>query len=134
MSDGKEQLSSCAQHLVRKITATENARNRLGNIFGGWMLSQMDIGSGAYAADISGGAVVTVAVDRMVFHKPVFAGDEVLIYAGVEKMGNTSVAICVNVDVHRDGDESRVEEGVARGVFTFVAIDENHKPRSVQRD
>lgn len=133
MSDEKEALSTCAQHLVRTVTATENARNRLGNIFGGWLLSQMDIASGGYAAEIASGAVVTIAVDRMVFDKPVFVGDEVLIYTGVERMGKTSVAICVNVDVFRQGDKQKLEKGVARGVFTFVAIDENQKPRKVKQ-
>lgn len=134
MSDNKESLSSCAKHLVRKVTATENAKNRLGNIFGGWLLSQMDIGSGGFAAEQAKGAVVTVAVDKMVFEKPVFAGDEVMIYAGVEKVGTTSIAICVTVDVYRGGDKGKLDKGVARGLFTFVAIDDNHKPRAIPKD
>lgn len=122
---------SCEKPYSRCVVAGEESRNRLGNVFGGWLLSQMDIASGDYAANIAQGAVVTVSVKNMVFEKPLHVGDEILIMTTTDRIGRTSIAVRVDVDVRRQGDESKFEKNAAHGIFVFVAIDENHKPRPV---
>lgn len=101
--------------------------NPNGDIFGGWLMSQMDIASGTYAFHEAGGRVVTVAVDAMTFHKPVYIGDEVSCYCQTKRRGNTSIAVHVETWVRRF-DDSRTEK-VTEGTFTFVAIDKNGRPR-----
>ncbi len=100
-----------------------------GDIFGGWIMSQMDVASGVYAAKLAQGRVVTVAVDAMTFHRPVYVGDDVSCYCKVEKQGNTSVAIHVEVWVQRH--HSNKVHKVTEGTFTFVGIDENGIPRTL---
>lgn len=122
---------SCEKPYLRCVVAGEDARNRLGNVFGGWLLSQMDIASGEYAAGVAQGAVVTISVKDMVFEKPLYVGDEILIKTTTDKIGRTSIAVRVDVDVRRGADKNKFEENAANGIFVFVAIDENHKPRPV---
>jgi acyl-CoA thioesterase YciA len=104
-----------------------------GDIFGGWLVSQMDLAAGSVASVMAEGRVVTVAIDALVFHEPVFVGDEVSCYAEVKKVGNTSMVIKVEVWVRRG--LTKISLKVTEGTFTFVAIDENRTPRTVpQRD
>lgn len=103
--------------------------NPAGDIFGGWLLSQMDIAGGLLARVLAKGRVATVAVDRMVFHKPVFVGDVVCCYAEAIRTGTTSITIHVQAWVLRDGRGGRLK--VTEGVFTYVAIDEERRPRPV---
>ena len=116
--------------LVLRTLAMPADTNSNGDIFGGWLLAQMDLAGGMAAKSFTGGRVATVAIDAMTFHKPVFVGDAVCCYAGVERTGTTSLAIRVQVWVIRQavGDE-RVK--VTEGMFTYVAIDEQHRPRPV---
>jgi len=105
--------------------------NPAGDIFGGWLLSQMDIAGGIAAKQRSRGRVATVAVDSMTFHKPVFVGDVLCCYANIERVGNTSLTIRLQAWVIREahaGERVKVTEGL----FTFVAIGEDRRPRSVQ--
>lgn len=102
--------------------------NPNGDIFGGWLLSQMDLAGGMVAKRRSGGRVATVGIEAMTFHKPVFVGDEVSCFATVERVGRTSIRIRIEAWVRRlTGETARVTEGV----FTYVAIDENRAPRTV---
>lgn len=104
--------------------------NPNGDIFGGWLLAQMDLAGGIVALRRAGGRVATVGIEAMTFHKPVFVGDEVSCYAFVEKVGRTSIRVRVETWVRRQRtapDPVKVTEGV----FTFVAIGENRKPREV---
>lgn len=101
--------------------------NANGHIFGGWVLSQMDIGGGIVAARIARGAVATVAIESMKFIKPILLGDIVSVYAHEERRGRTSVAIRVDVVATRGAGAEQVE--VTSGLFTFVALDDNHQPR-----
>jgi acyl-CoA thioesterase YciA len=101
--------------------------NAIGHIFGGWVLSQMDIGGGIVAARIARGAVATVAIESMKFIKPILLGDIVSVYAHEERRGRTSVAIRVDVVATRGADAEKVE--VTSGLFTFVALDDKHQPR-----
>ena len=105
--------------------------NSNGHIFGGWVLSQMDIAAGIIAAREADGAVATVAIEAMKFIAPVLLHDLIAVYAEVERIGRTSVAIRIEVIAIRD--RGRQEVKVTEGLFTFVALDENHQPRPVKR-
>jgi acyl-CoA thioesterase YciA len=105
--------------------------NSNGHIFGGWVLSQMDIAAGIVAAREADGAVATVAIEAMKFIAPVLLHDIIAVYARVERVGRTSVAIRIEVIASRD--RGRQEVKVTEGLFTFVALDDNHQPRPVRR-
>jgi acyl-CoA thioesterase YciA len=105
--------------------------NANGHIFGGWVLSQMDIAAGIVAAREADGPVATVAIEAMKFIAPVLLHDLISVYAEVERIGRTSVAIRIEVVSSRD--RGRQEVKVTEGLFTFVALDENHQPRPVRR-
>lgn len=101
--------------------------NANGHIFGGWVLSQMDIAGGIIATRIAQGAVATVAVDAMQFIAPVLLGDIISVYAKLERRGRTSMGIRIDVVATRGRKQEEVQ--VTSGLFTFVALDENHRPR-----
>jgi acyl-CoA thioesterase YciA len=105
--------------------------NANGHIFGGWVLSQMDIAAGIVAAREAEGSVATVAIQSMEFIQPILLQDIVAVYAWVERIGRTSIAIRIEVFASRK--RGREEVKVTEGVFTFVALDENHRPRAVKR-
>ena len=100
-----------------------------GDIFGGWIMSQMDIASGNFAAQQAKGRVVTVAVDAMTFHKPIYIGDDVSCYCTISRKGKTSITIHVEVWVQRHHSETVLK--VTEGRFTFVAIDDSGKSRVI---
>ena len=101
--------------------------NPSGDIFGGWVLAQMDLAAGIVAAQRAQGRVATAALDGMSFHKPIYVGDLVSCYAKVVRVGRTSMTVQVDTFVlrRRAGDEVKVTEGR----FTVVAIDEEGRPR-----
>ena len=101
--------------------------NANGHIFGGWVLSQMDIAGGIVAGREAQGAVATVAIETMEFIAPILLRDIISIYAHIERRGRTSLAIRLEVVATRDRGENEVK--VTEGVFTFVALDANHRPR-----
>lgn len=103
--------------------------NPAGDIFGGWLLSQMDLAAGVVARQRARGRTATVAIDSMVFHKPVLVGDLVTCYAEVKKVGNTSLTIQVSAWVNRDQTGELMQ--VTEGVFTFVAIGPDGRARLV---
>ena len=112
-----------------RVVAMPADANAYGDIFGGWLLSLMDNGAGLTAARRSKGRAVTVAMDGMQFHQPVKVGDEVTVYADIERVGRTSMTIAVEAwrrERHRE-EQIRVTEAK----FTFVAIDDAGKPRAV---
>ena len=104
--------------------------NPNGDIFGGWILSQMDLAGGTHAFYEAQGRVATVAVTAMKFHKPVNVGDEVSCYCATESIGSTSITVRVETWVRRR--RLAVEEQVTEGLFTFVAVGEDGQPRSVK--
>lgn len=104
--------------------------NSNGHIFGGWILSQMDIAAGIVAARESDGPVATVAVDAMKFLAPILLHDLISVHAWVERIGRTSIAIRIDVIAIRDRGAREVK--VTEALFTFVALDENHRPRPVK--
>ncbi len=101
--------------------------NANGHIFGGWVLSQMDIAGGIVARRVARGAVATVAIEAMEFIAPVLLGDVVSVYGAVERRGRTSLAIRIEVVATREDMETQVK--VTSGLFTFVALDAEHRPR-----
>ena len=118
--------------LVIQTIAMPKDTNRDGDIFGGWLVSQMDLGSAILAGKIAKGRVVTVAIDGMAFLNPVRVGDTVACYAWLENIGRTSMKICVDVWVtrYRTGDSVKVTSGV----FTYVALGADGKPTPVKAD
>jgi len=114
--------------MIRAIAMPADA-NPSGDIFGGWLMSQMDLAAANAACRRCRGRCVTVAIDGMVFHQPVFVGDEVSLYGNIIRVGKTSMT--VHVEAWRRGrtDEFRIK--VTEATFTFVAVDENRKPRPV---
>ena len=103
--------------------------NANGHIFGGWVLSQMDIAAGIVASRRADGAVATVAIERMEFLAPIHLRDLISVYAEVERVGRTSMAIRIEVIASRDRGATEVK--VTEGLFTFVAIDDQARPRPV---
>ncbi|MCC3306156.1 acyl-CoA thioesterase [Sneathiella sp. HT1-7] len=103
--------------------------NNNGDIFGGWVLSQMDMAGGILAARRANGRTVTVAVEAMTFHQPIKVGDVVSIYGEIERVGRTSVAVKLTTIVTRKLDPKEIK--VTEGTYIFVAIDDNGKPRLV---
>jgi acyl-CoA thioesterase YciA len=101
--------------------------NSNGHIFGGWVLSQMDIAGGIVAGRIAQGRCATVAIETMEFIAPILMNDLVSIYAKVERRGRTSLAIRIDVIASRNRGQDEVK--VTSGVFTFVALDDDFRPR-----
>ena len=110
-----------------RVIAMPADTNPNGDIFGGWLLSQMDQAAATAAYHAARGRCVTVAVDAMVFHNPVYVGDVVSLYAKVIRRGRTSVGVFV--EAWRSARESDEAFKVTEGVFTFVAIDGDKRPR-----
>jgi acyl-CoA thioesterase YciA len=103
--------------------------NGNGDIFGGWVLSQMDIAGGTLAARVAKGRVATVAITAMTFIQPIKVGDLVSIYGDVTKIGRSSITIALETIVQRRLDPTPIQ--VTHGTFVFVAIDDDGKPRAV---
>src|SRR5437588_5647547 len=116
--------------LVIQTIAMPKDTNRDGDIFGGWLISQMDLGSAILAAKTAKARVVTVAMEAMSFLHPVRVGDRVACYARVERIGRTSMRIPVEVWVtrYRTGEVVKV----THGVFTYVALGPDEKPIPVE--
>ncbi len=102
-----------------------------GDIFGGWLVSQMDLAAGVVARQRSKSRAVTVAIDSMVFHHPVQIGDVVCCFTELLKVGRTSMTIKVTSWIVRFEEEDYLR--VTEGVFTYVAIDDSGKPHPVDR-
>jgi acyl-CoA thioesterase YciA len=113
--------------LVLRVVPRLTEINSNGHIFGGWILSQMDIAGGIVAGRLARGAVATVAIDGMKFISPMLVGDVVAVYGRDERRGRTSLGIRVDVVATRGVDQQEVD--LTSGLFTFVALDEEHRPR-----
>jgi acyl-CoA thioesterase YciA len=105
--------------------------NQYGDIFGGWLRGQMDIAGGIFAAGIARGRTATIAVDAMTFRKPVFVGDVMCIYIDLIRIGTTSITVHVEAWVIRRNASTRVL--VTDGNFTYVALDDERRPRAIER-
>lgn len=127
MPDAPETLPA-GQPATRVTTMPADA-NPYGDIFGGWLMSQMDMAAGLVAARHSAGRAVTIAVEGMKFHRPVFVGDEVSVFATLVKVGNTSMTI--DVEAWRRARHSTESYKVTQARFVFVGVDEDRQPRLV---
>ena len=114
---------------VGRVIAMPADTNPEGDIFGGWLLAQMDLAGATPAFERAGGRCATVALDGMVFHQPVSVGDEVSIYARVIHTGRTSIRVHVEAWKRSRGQPEAQSARVTEGVFTYVAIDAERKPR-----
>jgi len=118
---------------VIRVPAMPSDLNQGGTVFGGWIMSQVDIAGSIPAAERAGGTIVTRAVDSFEFKKPVFAGDLVSCYADVVKVGRTSIT--VHVEVYAQHMEKGVvtTTAVTEASLVYVAINEHGKPRAIAR-
>ena len=123
-------MSSPDRVPILRVVPGPSDINANGHIFGGWVLSQMDIAAGIVASRRADGPVATVAIERMEFLAPIHLRDLISVYAEVEKVGRTSMQIRIEVIASRD--RGATEAKVTEGLFTFVALDENHRPRAVE--
>ena len=114
-----------------RTLAMPSDANPNGDIFGGWVLAQMDLAGAVPAYAAAKGRIATVAVDALRFHKPVSIGDLVSCYAEIIRIGTTSIAVRIETWVRRRFDESEVK--VTEGTFVYVAIDEQGQPRAVPK-
>jgi len=115
--------------LVIRTLAMPADTNRYGDMFGGWLASQMDLGGAVMAHTYSQQRMTTIAIDSMVFIRPVYVGDVVSCYAKIVKRGTTSMGIQVQVWVQRT--EARAMAHVTEGLFTYVAIDDHGRPTPI---
>jgi acyl-CoA thioesterase YciA len=124
-----DQNSTPAREPALRTFAMPADANPNGDIFGGWLMAQMDLAGAVAAMRRAHGRVATVAVDAMTFHKPVFVGDLVSCYAEVVRVGRSSMTVTVETFVERRA--SRRTEKVTEATFTFVALDRDGRPRPV---
>ena len=121
----------CGDLCVRTLAMPADT-NHHGDIFGGWLLSQMDVAGGVFASTVAKSRTVTVAIEAMNFRKPVCVGDVVSVYANIARVGRTSITVHLEAWVRRRS-ESQSMILVTDGNFTYVAIDEQGKPHMIRR-
>ncbi len=126
-TETNETSSNAGSAPILRVVPGPTDINANGHIFGGWVLSQMDIAGGIVAHRIAQGPVATVAVEGMHFIAPILLRDIVSVYAHEERRGRTSVAIRIDVVASRGASLTDVH--LTSGLFTFVALDEDHRPR-----
>ena len=131
MADAAPNLPPDVPATIR-VSAMPADTNVYGDIFGGWLVGQMDLASGLIAARHSRGRAVTVAMDRMQFLAPVKVGDEVSVYGQLQAVGRSSMTIAV--EAWRRPRHQDVATKVTAAVFTFVAIDDEGRPRPVREE
>jgi len=129
MSDQDNLTAAPSSEPCLRAIAMPADTNPSGDIFGGWLLSQMDLAGSAVATRRARSRVATVAITSMAFRQPVFVGDEVSCYASVTKVGHTSITISVESWVRRGIGNGAIK--VTEGVFTYVAIDNDRRPQPI---
>jgi acyl-CoA thioesterase YciA len=118
--------------LVLRTLAMPKDTNPSGDIFGGWILAQMDVAGGLMASEIAKGRTVTVSVEKMSFDKPVRVGDTICVHAELLRVGSSSMDIKLEVWARQlVGAYEAERQLVTEGVFRYVAVDENRRPRRV---
>jgi acyl-CoA thioesterase YciA len=120
------------KELVMRVMPMPADSNMNGDIFGGWIMAQVDIAGSVLPARLSRGRVTTVAVNQFIFKQPVSIGDLLSFYATVERIGNTSITVRVEVYAERNPSDIQVVK-VTEANLTYVAIDKEGKPRQVPR-
>jgi acyl-CoA thioesterase YciA len=134
MPEARARLSDTAEAAPTSEPATRTIAmpadtNPHGDIFGGWLMSQMDLAGGTVARRRAGGRVVTVAVTAMTFHRPVMVGDEVSCFCSIEKTGSTSITVKIESWVRRGFGNTPIK--VTEGIFTYVRVDADGRPKPV---
>jgi len=127
VTEAEPQGELCTRTLAMPADTNQN-----GDIFGGWLLSQMDISGGVFAAKITKTRNVTVAIDAMNFRKPVFVGDLVSVYGTLVRIGRTSITVHLEAWVTRRKETQAIV--VTDGNFTYVSIDDNGRPEAIKQD
>ncbi len=118
--------------LCTRTVAMPADTNGNGDIFGGWLLGQMDIGGGVFASKLAKSRTVTVAIEAMNFRKPVYIGDLVSVHADLVKIGRTSMTVHIEAWVLRRKETHSIL--VTDGNFTYVSIDDQGKPQEIKHD
>ena len=122
-------MTDQAREPILRVVPGPSDINANGHIFGGWVLSQMDIAAGILASRRANGSVATVAIEKMEFLAPIHLRDLISVYAKVDRVGRTSMTIRIEVLASRD--RGTIDVKVTEGVFTFVALDDHNRPRAV---
>jgi len=120
------------EKLTIQVVAMPADTNPSGDVFGGWILSQMDIAGGVYCRRMVKGRVVTVAIDSTVFKLPVFVGDTLCCYVSAPEIGKTSIKVHIEAWVNREFEEDKKIK-VTEGDFTYVKVDENRHPLIIEK-
>ena len=123
------EIEPCGDLSIRTLAMPADT-NQNGDIFGGWLLSQMDIGGGIFASKVAKSRTVTVAIEAMNFRKPVFVGDVVSVHVNLVRIGKTSITVRVEAWVMRRNEMHSIL--VTDGNFTYVSIDDNGRPQVIQ--
>jgi len=131
----KEEDSGDANYIAGRAATTRlicmpAEANASGDIFGGWIVSQMDLAGAIVAAQRARGRIVTVAMDSVQFHQPVFVGDVISCFAVISRVGKTSITVDIEVYAERHPD---CVIKVTQGTVVYVAIDKNRRPRPVDQ-
>jgi len=125
------EIEPVGQVCIRTLAMPADA-NQNGDIFGGWLLSQMDLAGGVFASKIAKSRTVTVAIEAMNFRKPVFVGDLVSVHGNLVRVGRTSIAVHLEAWVLRRKEMHSIL--VTDGNFTYVAIDDQGRPQAIKPD
>jgi len=125
------ELAPCGELCIRTLAMPADT-NQNGDIFGGWLLSQMDLGGGVFASKIAKSRAVTVAIEAMNFRKPVFVGDLVSVHANLVRVGKTSITAHLEAWVLRRKEMQSIL--VTDGNFTYVSIDDQGRPQAIKPD
>ena len=125
----KQQKTPTGELTIRTVAMPADTNPR-GDIFGGWLMSQMDLAGGIVATRRAMGRTASVAVDQMVFHRPVHVGNVVTCYAEIIRIGTTSMAIKIEAWAQQYNELAEPHK-VTEGIFTYVAIDQERRPRTV---
>lgn len=125
----ENQLKEPSGELTIRVIAMPSNTNAAGDVFGGWVMSQMDLAAGSAAGIRARSKTVTVAIDGVSFLAPMSVGDELSVYTDVLKVGRTSMTI--NVQAWRRVRQSTERQLVTHGKFVFVAVDENSRPVAI---
>ena len=131
-AEKKSLMTDSKREPILRVVPRPGDINANGHIFGGWVLSQMDIAAGIVASYRAQGPVATVAIEAMEFIAPILIHDIIAVYAEIEREGRTSMGIRIEVLATRDRGEAEVK--VTEALFTFVALDEEHRPKPLPKD
>ncbi|NQX97099.1 MAG: acyl-CoA thioesterase [Flavobacteriales bacterium] len=117
--------------LAIRVVAMPKDTNPAGDVFGGWLISQMDLAGGVFCRKIAKGRVVTVTIESTTFNAPVFIGDTLCCYVSLVKIGRTSITTYIEAYVNRDFEDTRIK--VTEGEFKYVKMDENRMPSPIDQ-